>query len=328
MRNRPGSDFGIDLAAFKRADRRFVLPYALSVQVKAVEEAQEIDAGGVSVRIRSSTLASWLWSNTPTVCIVYEVLTGRMWWSVPVASSAARLDRSTASRTLRVEAGLDSEMDWLRFDAAVAELWSHHEGAGALMDVPLVLQLLTDMALYTDLWTRAGGTADAVHHAAAVHTYRTVASLNALAGRTGSEDFVGLAETAASEIGLSRGHGLVTRGDETLGVVSSIELRPWSTYLLEVFARSGRELAAAIPRLQQLARLPELGILADVASMLSRITDPQLSMINPDMAEKLTPADFAQVDDRVSLEVFPLSPEIDNQIPRPLARATRVLRPR
>lgn len=189
------------------------------------------------------------------------------------------------------------------------------------MDVPLVLQVLTDVALETDLWTSAGGTAESVYHAAAVHTYRTVAGLNALAGRTGSPDFVALPTTTEENVGRSWGHILVSRGETTLGVISSIQLLPWSEYLLEVFALSGTELAAAVPRLQQLAALPELGMPGNLARLLRNIADIQLAVIDRNRAMDLTPTDFAQVSDR-PVERFPLTPEVDNQVLRPLAPAT------
>lgn len=321
LRNRPNPDFGVDLAAFKRSDDRLVLPYALSVQVKTVDRARHVRSGGVSVQVRSSSLASWLWSNTPTVCIVCESSTDRLWWSVPVVSPTAELDRSVKSRALRLGARLDTEDDWSRLSATVAELWSHHEGAGVIMDVPLVLQVLTDIAFHTDLWTSAGGTSDAVYHAAAVYAYRTVAALNALAGRTGSDDFVALAETAAHQRGMSWSHRLVSRGDTMLGVVSGIELCAWSRDLLEVFGHSGHELAATVPRLQQLARMPELGIPSDVGAMFAAITWHQLAIIDPDAASELTSNDFAQIAERPT-EQFPAVPELDNRVARPLARVT------
>lgn len=321
LRNRPNPDFGVDLAAFKRSEGRFVLPYALSVQVKTTNRAHHVRSGGVSVQVRSSTLASWLWSNTPTVCVVYELSTGQLWWSVPVVSPAAELDRGTKSRALRLDASLDTEQDWSRLSATVAELWSHHEGARVIMDVPLVLQVLTDIALHTDLWTTAGGTSDAVYHAAAVFAYRIVAALNALAGRTGSDDFVALPDTVANQRGMSWNQCLVSRGETTLGVVSGIELRAWSTDLLQIFGQSGHELAATVPRLQQLARMPELGIPSDLGGMLAAITRHQLAIIDPHAASELSSDDFAQIPDRPT-EQFPAVPELDNRVRRPLAQVT------
>lgn len=321
LRNRPNPDFGVDLAAFKRSDDRLVLPYALSVQVKTLNRARHVRSGGVSVQVRSSTLASWLWSNTPTVCVVCELSTGQLWWSVPVVSPTAELDRSTKSRSLRLDARLDTEDDWSRLSAAVAELWSHHGGAGVMMDVPLVLQVLTDIAFHTNLWTSAGGTSDAVYHAAAVFAYRTVAALNALAGRTGSDGFGALVDTAVNQRGMSWSHRLVSRGDTTLGVVSGIELCAWSTDLLLIFRHSGHELAATVPRLQQLARMPELGIPSDLGGMLAAITWHQLAIIDPHAASELSSDDFAQIPDRPT-EQFPAVPELDNRVRRPLAQVT------
>lgn len=318
--NRPNPDFGVDLAAFKRSEGRLVLPYALSVQVKTTNRARHVRSGGVSVQVRPSTLASWLWSNTPTVCVVCELSTGQLWWSVPVVSPAAELDRSTKSRALRLDASLDTEEDWSRLYATVTELWSHHEGARVIMDVPLVLQVLTDIALHTDLWTTAGGTSDAVYDAAAVFAYRIVAALNALAGRTGSDDFVALPATA-DQRGMSWSQCLVSRGETTLGVVSGIELRAWSTDLLRVFGQSGHELAATVPRLQQLARMPELGIPSDLGGMLAAITRHQLAIIDPHAASELSSDHFAQISDRPT-EQFPAVPELDNRARRPLAQVT------
>ncbi len=226
MRNGPGVDFGVDLAAFKRSDDRSVLPYALSVQVKAVTRAEPRRGGGVAVRVRPSTLASWLWSSTPTVCVVYEITTNRMWWSVPVVSETLAFDRAVKSRTLHLEKTLDSEEEWRALDGTVADLWRYHDGAGALADVPLLLQVLTDVALSTDLWTNVGDTADAIYHAAAVYVFRTVASLNALAGRTGSESFIGLAATTDDQVALSDSKTVVRRADEVLGVIYGTELKP------------------------------------------------------------------------------------------------------
>jgi len=184
FRNGPDSDFGVDLAVFKRSDDRFVLPYALSVQVKTVEKVA-FKGTGVSVRVKSSTFSSWLWSNTPTVCVVFELSSGRMWWSTPVPSPAVSLDRTVKSRRIVLDRPLQSSEDWGRLDALAVELWAHHASASVLLDLPLVLQVLTDVADETDLWTNAGGTSSSVYHAAAVHTYRTVAGLNAVVGRTG-----------------------------------------------------------------------------------------------------------------------------------------------
>jgi hypothetical protein len=322
--NRPRTDFGVDLSAFRRASDRSVLPYALSVQAKTVNRATSSLAGGVSVRVKASTLASWLWSNTPTICVVYEEPTGRMWWTVPVPGRGSH-SRAALTRTLWVGERLTDESEWSGLADTVCDLWNHHEGAGSLMDVALVLQVLTDVALETDLWSAAGGTSGAIYHAAAVHTYRTVAGLNALAGRIGSTEFLALADIADEQVGVCRSQGLVRREGVDLGVLSSIELRPWSTYLLDIFGQCGRQLAAAVPRLRQLAHLPELGIPADVAYMLRGITDLQLAIVDPDKAADLSEADFAQLADRD--ETCPLDPEIDNQVLRMVARSSLTAHP-
>ena len=320
LRNGPDSDFGVDLAVFKRSDDRFVLPYALSVQVKTVNKAALVGTD-VTVRVKSSSFSSWLWSNTPTVCIVLESSSGRMWWSTPVASPAVSLDRPVKSRRIVLDRALQSSDDWRDFDAQAVELWAHHASASVVLDLPLVLQVLTDVANETDLWTNAGGTSSSLYHAAAVHAYRTVAGLNAVVGRTGSVGFLELSDTAAPEQGcLSYGHGLVSRGDTTLGVISSIEWSPWSEWLLEVFGTSGHELATIVPRLQKLGRMPELGIPPDLVAMVSRIGRQQLAIIDPELAKSLTPDDFTQLADHPE-NPFPDAPEIHNEVARPLARA-------
>jgi hypothetical protein len=187
------------------------------------------------------------------------------------------------------------------------------------MDIALVLQVLTGIALDTELWSNAGGYAEAVHHAAAVHTYRTVSSLNALTGRTGSEPFTALAVPTDEQVGLTWSHSLARRREQTLGVVSGVELQPRSEYLLEVFGRCGSELAAALPRLQQLARLPELGVAAAAIETLSHISALQLAIIDPARARELTVEDFAQIPDRPTT-AFPAHPEYDNRVLRPIGR--------
>lgn len=277
--------------------------------------------GSTTARVRSSTLASWLWSATPTICVVHETSTGRSWWTPP-GSGLSRTNRSDArTRTLRFDRSLDEPADWGALTQSVIDQWSHHQGVGALMDVPLVLQVLTEAALATNLWTRADGQSDAIHHAAAIHVYRTVCAINALTGSIGSEGFADIRNPTKDEVGLSWGLHLVSRDAATLGVVSSIELQPQAAYLLNVLASSGAELAAAIPRLQQLARMPELGVPAGAAELLGDITPLQLAIIDPTRAAELSSSDLPQVPDR-SLEHFPASPEIDNQAIRPLARPT------
>ena len=319
MRNGPDSDFGVDLSVFRRSDDRFVLPYALSVQVKTIGKA--VGDGAVpSVRVKSSTFASWLWSNTPTVCIVFERPSGKMWWSTPRAASRGTSNRTVNWRRIVVDRPLVSDEDWRRFTLAAVDLWAHHESAGVLLDLPLVLQVLTDIAIETDLWTNAGGTSSSIYQAAATHTYRTIAGLNAIAGRTGSAAFVGLASLDPSKQGcLSYGRGLVSLGETRLGVMNSVELSPWSDWLLEVFGSSGRELAAIVPRLQRLCRMRELGIPSKLAAMLSRISRQQMAIIDPDAACALTRDDFAQLADGPE-EPFPDAPEIHNDVPRPLGR--------
>jgi hypothetical protein len=318
MRNGAGTDFGVDLAAFMRSDDRFVLPHALSIQVKGTQKARLRDDAALAT-VRASTLASWLWSSTPTICIVHEVTTGRTWWSTPSVALPDRTPRAARDRTLRLQHRLDSEHDWAYLADAVVEQWSHHHGAGALSDLALVLQALTQIALDTSLWTDAGGYAEAVYHAAAVHAYRTVSSLNGFAGRLGSEAFMSLAATVEDRSGLTYSHHSVRRNDLTLGIVSGVERQPESEYLLDVFGRCGTELAAAVPRLQQLARLPELAVPVDAVQSLNGITQRQLLIIDPERAAHVTSEDFAQSEGRPDTS-FTAEPEYDSRVVRPLAR--------
>jgi hypothetical protein len=130
--NGQGTDFGIDLAAFRRSESQFVLTYALSIQVKAVERAQ-VRTPSATARVRSSTLASWLWSTTPTICVLHETSTGRSWWTTPGSAVSNRSPRGARSRTLRFDRSLDGADDWSSLTQTVVDQWSHHQGLGALM---------------------------------------------------------------------------------------------------------------------------------------------------------------------------------------------------
>jgi hypothetical protein len=108
------------------------LPHALSIQVKGVQHARIRD-DAAAVVVRTSTLASWLWSNTPTICVMHELTTGRSWWSAPAAALPTRRLGHAKSRTLRLGQRLDKPSDWASLAAAVADQWNHHQGVGALV---------------------------------------------------------------------------------------------------------------------------------------------------------------------------------------------------
>jgi hypothetical protein len=84
-----------------------------------------------------------------------------------------------------------------------------------------------------------------------------------------------------------------------------------------VFSLSGHEFAAAIPRLKQLAQIPELGMPRELAVMLTRITKQQLAIIDPERAKQITTKDFAHNRDLPRTEM-PSVPEINNQVYPPL----------
>jgi hypothetical protein len=321
VRNAPGADFGVDLAVFKRGSDGEVLPYALSVQVKSINRSDPSGAGAASIRVKSSTLASWFWSTTPTICAAYEPRTGGLWWEVAPASVSSRSRTGTSSRTLRLKARLNTDEEGRRLESIAVELWSRYEGARALADLPLVLQVLTEVALDTDLWSDPQITYPAAYLAAATHVYRTAASLNALAGRTGSEEFLRLDERAQKEPGRTSGRAIVYRGRERLGVLYSRELRAREDFVVAVFGEAGSELSKAVPRLQQLAQMAELGIPEKLTALLDAIGDRQLALINPSRAKQLTADQFEQLPDP-KFENSPSRPDVYNQVSSPLGRLT------
>lgn len=318
MRNGPGTDFGVDLSAYRRSQDRYVLPHALSIQVKGTYTVKWRDGNAV-VSVAGSTLSSWLWSNTPTICVLHELSTGGTWWATPAAALPDRSRGEAKTRTLRIRRPLQSDSDWDAMASEVAEQWTMHEGLGALADLALVLQLLTHVALDTELWTEYGGHAEAPYHAATVHAYRTVCALNAIAGRTSHPSFAEYAKPTADHVGLVWARHGVFRGGELLGVVCGIENQPESAYLVEVLGRCGTELAATVPRLRQLANLSELGISQEVLDSLERISERQLQIIDPEQARHLTLADLPQPAD-LPTDRHPDVLDYDSSPLRPLGR--------
>ena len=317
--SRRNTDFGVDLSVFRRSRERFVLPFALSVQVKTTKMTKSVKQGGATVRVKSSTLAYWLWSSTPTICILYDKSSRQIWWSVPTGPEPAAFRAESKTRSLRLVHSLASEDDWSFLEATAEDLWDHHVGAGVLLDLPLIIQVLLDVADATDLWTSAGGTSDAIYHAAAIHAYRAVAALNAISGRIGSDSFLDLANPAPGQVSEVHKHGIVRRGDTDLGLLFSIVEEPRSEYLVEIFSACGHELASAVGRLREMCLMSELGIPQDLVNFLMRVDDLHLSLIDPERSRNLVPEDFHQLSD-YPMGKYPSVPNIDNRVRRMLGR--------
>lgn len=117
----------------------------------------------------------------------------------------------------------------------------------------------------------------------------------------------------------------VIRDGERLGIITGQYIRVRSDYLADVFSLSGHEFAAAIPRLKQLAQIPELGMPRELAVMLTCITKQQLAIIDPERAKQITTKDFAHNRDLPRTEM-PSVPEINNQVYPPLAPVSLAIR--
>ena len=146
-----------------------------------------------------------------------------------------------------------------------------------------------------------------------------------LAGRTGSEAFCALAIPDWHHFTESDSFSSVIRDGERLGIITGQYIRVRSDYLADVFSLSGHEFAAAIPRLKQLAQIPELGMPRELAVMLTRITKQQLAIIDPERAKQITTKDFAHNRDLPRTEM-PSVPEINNQVYPPLAPVSLAIR--
>lgn len=315
------TDFGLDLSLARRDERNRILPYILSAQVKATRECAWNADGSTSVSVRATTLASWLWSTTPVVVLLVEMSSGRLWWALP--GEAARFSRKpkAAQRSIRFRNPLASQEDWSALDRTVQRLWRDYRGISAIHDLPLVLQTLTEAALATGLWTSAKDLDGPELHTATVHVYRTVASLNALSGRPGSDRFNSIARSDPIQFGTSAVATVVYRGRQVLGELSAIESIADPEYLLHVLGLCGHEINAAVRLLQQLASLHEVEIDDDFRSMLTRVTALQLAIVDPDQAQTLSAADFSQLGERRSftLSSDPALFDIDRRIELRLA---------
>lgn len=290
-----GTDFGLDLSLTRRDNENRILPYILSAQVKAVRQCEWNTDASTSVPVRASTLASWLWSTTPVVVVLVERSTCRLWWALPAEAAIHSRKIRAAQRNIRFRRPLESKADWTAFDATITRLWRDYRGISAIHDLPLVLQTLTETALATGLWTDAQDLDRPELHTAAVHVYRTVASLNALSGRQGSDEFNSIAQTDPVQFGTRTIMTVVDRGREVLGVLSAIESIADPGYLLDVFGLCGHEINSAVKQLQRLARLREFEIDHDLRSMLERVTDLQLAIVDPEHAHTLGAANFRQL---------------------------------
>lgn len=299
MRNTDVPDFGVDLGIYRRTDDRRVLPFALSVQVKASASAVGADErGGVAVQVPTHSFASWLWSSTPTVCLYIALDSGTTWWGSPEISVGVRQGTDTKTRAIFLRHTLANDRDWQHFAWAVDRMWASHAGASCLDDVPLVIQLLTSVALETNLWRNAEGTSEAIYRAAATHVFRVVSSLNALAGRVGGSAYLAVPQRDAGETSMSWVSSLVTRGDIELGILRYMISTTDSKFLLDVFGACGSEFREDIERLRLLAGLPELGVSDTVRQVLAAIDDRLLAVIDPALAAHLQRGDFNQ--DRTS----------------------------
>lgn len=316
-----GTDFGLDLSLARRDGQNRILPYILSAQVKAIRECALNADGSVSVAVRATTLASWLWSTTPVVILLVEQSTGRLWWALPAEAATYSRKPKAAERSIRFRNHLEGKEDWAAFDAAVTRLWRDYRGISTFHDLPLVLQTLTEMALNTGLWTDATNLDRPDVHTATVHVYRTVASLNALSGRGGSDQFNSIGNGDPAQFGTRAIRTLVDRGDEVLGELSSIESVADPEYLLNVLGLCGHEINSAVKQLQRLASLDEFGLEPDFKSMLARVTALQLAIVDPDRARTLRAANFAQLGRRrgLNLDSNPSLFDIDRRIELRLA---------
>jgi hypothetical protein len=287
------SDFGLDFTLYQRSEERLVLPYALSVQAKAVDSlpaGSRAQRGYPRVPVKATTFMSWMWSTTPVVCFFVELATGRCWWTWPAFSAAGRT--SAARRTLTFREPLADELDWSRFENQVRQRWVDHHGAAVLFELPLLLRLLRTVALDTALWRDPSSLDSVEHHAAAVYCYRQVAALNALVGRIGSSDFARLPAQLDEGTSISYAQTLVRRDKEDLGVFQGIEVFTYPEILMEVFSRCGEELCASLERLQDLVGIAEMGIHEEIAALVNGLDDRLLIVLNPRRAATATPTDF------------------------------------
>jgi hypothetical protein len=219
------------------------------------------------------------------------------WWGVPEVGG--RIRRTAArSRSVVLRRSLSDQRDWEHFAWAVERMWSNHVGLSSLDDLPLTVQMLTSIALETNLWHDAGGTSEALYRAAVTHVYRVVASLNALAGRVGGSEFLAVPEQDERETSMSWNTSTVSKGAVDLGVLRYMISTTDSRFLVDVLGICGQELRQDVERLRLLAGLPELRVSEDVRKVLGAVDDRLLSLIDPHQAAVLGTSDFDQ--DRTS----------------------------